>query len=50
MPYVLIVMETLILTKYEVSLHVLKDRSWITCSGCDYEIEVYKLKKQLWCS
>lgn len=38
------------LTKYEVSLHVLKDRSWITCSDCDYEIEVDKLKKQLWCS
>jgi len=40
----------LILTSYEVTIRILKDRSWITCSDCDYEIEVDKFKKQLWCA
>ena len=38
----------LILTRYEVTLRILKDRIGITSSDCYFEIEVDKFKKQLW--
>ena len=37
----------LFLTKYEVSLKILKDRSWLVCKDCDFQIPTEKYKKSL---
>ncbi len=40
----------LFLTKYEVPLKILKDRSWLVCKDCDFEIPTEKYKKSLFCA
>lgn len=35
--------------KYDTLLKVLKDRSWLICEDCDYEIPMKEFKKSLFC-
>ncbi len=39
----------LFLTKYEVPLKILKERSWLVCKDCDFQIPTEKYKKSLFC-
>ena len=32
---------------YEVTIKILKQRSWLYCRGCRYEIEMERFKKTL---
>jgi len=41
--------ENLFYTKYEAPLKVLKDRSWLLCKDCEYQIEMEEWKKSLYC-
>ncbi len=34
-------------TKYDAPLNVLKDRSWLVCTECSYEIEAEDFKRNL---
>ncbi|HLC10032.1 MAG TPA: hypothetical protein VJJ01_02840 [Nitrosopumilaceae archaeon] len=36
-------------TRYETPLKVLKQRSWLYCKPCGYEVEVEDFKKSLFC-
>jgi len=40
----------LFLTKYEVPLKILKDRSWLVCKDCNFQIPKEKYKKSLFCA
>ena len=40
----------LFLTRYEPVIQLLKDRNWLYCKDCEYEIETDKFKEMLWCA
>ena len=37
----------LYLTKYDAPLKILKERSWLICKDCDYQIQVAEYKRSL---
>jgi hypothetical protein len=39
----------LYLTKYDAPLKILKERSWLICKDCDYQIQTEEYKKTLFC-
>jgi len=39
----------LYVTKYDAPLKILKERSWLICKDCDYQIQVEEYKKSLFC-
>ena len=39
----------LFLTKYDAPLKILKERSWLICKECDYQIQTEEYKKSLFC-
>ncbi len=40
---------SLFLTKYDAPLRILKERSWLICKDCDYQIQTDEYKKSLFC-
>jgi transcription elongation factor Elf1 len=37
------------LSKYDAPLKILKNRSWLICKDCDFEIQTEDFKKTLFC-
>lgn len=36
--------------KYDAPLKILKERSWLICKDCDYQVETEAFKRSLFCA